>query len=135
MKIEYIDRSTYKLKHTDIFLKELKNKYNQCYIIPEGGTNDFAIKGCEEILSNSNIYNFICCPIGTGGTVSGIINATNETQNVLGFSAVKGVSTLKRDINRWTNKNNWDIISSYNFGGFAKFSDKLLHFVIDFYHK
>src|SRR5690606_39954245 len=60
-------------------------------IFPEGGTNDLAVKGCEEILTEQDdFFDYICCVVGTGGTISGIINSSKPHQKVLGFPALKG---------------------------------------------
>ena len=42
------------------------------YILPEGGTNALAIKGCQEILTDEDrAFDVICCAVGTGGTIAG----------------------------------------------------------------
>ena len=62
------------------FIKNLKDEFSDFYLLPEGGTNALAIKGCEEILTEEDrIYDVICTAVGTGGTISGIINSINGT--------------------------------------------------------
>ena len=81
MKFEFISRHDYQLKTEKT--TELTAKYGECYIIPEGGTNDLAIKGCEEIIQISDeIFDFICCSVGTGGTISGLINSSFSQQKI-----------------------------------------------------
>ena len=66
--------------------------------MPEGGTNELAVKGCEEILTEAdNYFDYVSCAMGTGGTISGIINSSKQGQQILGFPALKG-SFLKEDI-------------------------------------
>ncbi len=50
MVFEFVSREDYRLKESDDFIENLKNKFGDFYLIPEGGTNDLAVKGCEEIL-------------------------------------------------------------------------------------
>lgn len=134
MELHYISREEYRQKHTEFFLKTLQKKFGNFYLIPEGGTNKYAIKGTSEILSEKDTQDYICTPIGTGGTISGIINASSENQKVLGFPAIKGSEDLYKDIRSWSNKQNWQLITDYHFGGYAKISEELIQFITDFYH-
>lgn len=133
MKFVFVTRENYRLKESEDFITELKQKLGSFYLIPEGGTNEFAIKGCEEILSKDDaFYDFICCAIGTGGTISGLINNAKPHQKVLGFPSLKG-DFLKEDIRKFAKNNNWDLISKYHFGGYGKVSEELIEFINDFY--
>ena len=133
MKLVYISRSEYKLKESKKFIENIYGLYGDCYIIPEGGTNDLAIKGTGDIITDDDDYNYICCSVGTGGTIAGIINASNSNQRVLGFPAIKGFEKLNDNINLWTNKDNWTLIDKYSFGGYARFNNDLINFIKDFY--
>ncbi|GAA4043286.1 1-aminocyclopropane-1-carboxylate deaminase/D-cysteine desulfhydrase [Flavobacterium chungnamense] len=135
MEFVFVSREQYRLKSTEDFLCNLKNDFDDFYLVPEGGTNDFAVKGCEEILSNEDErFDYICCAIGTGGTISGIINSSTSRQKVLGFPSLKG-DFIKKDIRKFAKKENWDIISDYHFSGYGKVSDDLIEFINDFYKK
>ena len=97
MKIQYISREQYRKKNTVSFINELKSNYKSFYLIPEGGANSLAIKGAEEILDKEN-HDYICCPMGTGGTISGIINSSQGQMKILGFPAMKGNSDISLNI-------------------------------------
>ena len=133
MQIHYVSRSDYRLKNTKGFIRNLKEKFGNFYLVPEGGTNGLAIKGTEEILNLNDHQDFICCAIGTGGTIAGIINSSNRTQKIIGFPAVKGFDDLKEDIKNWTDKENWVLINDYVCGGYAKINRELLQFINKFY--
>ena len=135
MKFVFVSREQYKLKEDSEFLNQLHTNFGDFYVIPEGGTNDFAIKGCEEILTDDDEkYDFICCSIGTGGTISGLINKSLSQQNILGFPSLKG-DFLQKDICKFANKENWKLILEYHFGGYGKVSQELIAFINDFYKK
>ncbi len=135
MKFVFVTREDYRLKTSEKFISELKQNLGSFYLVPEGGTNEFAIKGCEEILSKEDsFYDFICCAIGTGGTISGLINSSKSHQKVLGFPSLKG-DFLKEDICKFAKNNNWNLISDYHFGGYGKVSEELIVFINDFYKK
>lgn len=132
MHFHFVSRESYRLKATNDFIESLKSKFGDFYLIPEGGTNTLAIKGCEEILTeNDKNFDFICCSVGTGGTISGIINSSGTSQNILGFPALKG-EFLKEEISKFANNPNWDLISDYHFGGYAKINTELISFINEF---
>lgn len=134
MKFHFVDRELYRNKEDESFLRDLKAKFGDFYLVPEGGTNELAIKGCEEILTNSdkNDFAYICCAVGTGGTISGIINSSEENQQIIGFPALKG-DFLSNDICKFVAKKNWKIFSDYHFGGYGKVKPELISFLNEFY--
>jgi 1-aminocyclopropane-1-carboxylate deaminase len=133
MELDFISREDYHFK-TD-HLDEITSKFGECYIIPEGGTNDLAVRGCEEILTESDVnYNYICCSVGTGGTISGISNSAYTSQKIIGFSALKG-DFLQKDIRKFAKGTNWELNCDYHFGGYAKVTDELVQFMNTFYNK
>ncbi|NLP58010.1 1-aminocyclopropane-1-carboxylate deaminase/D-cysteine desulfhydrase [Lutibacter sp. B1] len=133
MDFHFVTRSAYREKTTSKFIASLKEKFGDFYLVPEGGTNTFAIKGCEEILTeNDEKFDVICGAIGTGGTISGIINSIKKHQTVIGFPALKG-DFLQHEIKKYVLKNNnWSLNTNYHFGGYAKISEELITFINKF---
>lgn len=132
MTLEFVSREDYRKKGSEEFIKKLERKYGKFYLIPEGGTNDLAVKGCEEILTGQdNIFDYLCCAVGTGGTISGIINSSKSHQTVLGFPALKG-DFLEDQIRKFAKKDNWKLIKDYHFGGYAKINEELIAFINKF---
>ena len=135
MKFEFVSRDTYRLKDTANFIEKLREKHGSFYLVPEGGTNEFAVNGCEEILNKADEdYDFICCAVGTGGTISGLINGSFEGQKVLGFPALKG-DFLQKDIRNFAKNNNFSLLNEYHFGGYGKVTSELIEFINSFYKK
>ena len=133
MQLEFISREEYRCKDSKLFTDALQQRFGSFFLLPEGGTNDLAVKGCEEILTGyDSEYNFVCTAVGTGGTLSGIINSALPHQKVLGFPALKG-DFLQKDIRKFVKNNNWELINDYHFGGYGKVSAELIQFINDFY--
>lgn len=133
MQFKFVTREAYRNKTKTEFLNNLKTEFGDFFLIPEGGTNKFAVKGCEEILTKDDLqYDFVCCSVGTGGTISGIINSILPHQKVLGFPALKG-EFLKEEIRNFAQNDNWELISEYHFGGYAKVTPELIRFMNRFY--
>lgn len=133
MQLHFISRSDYRRKANADFIEQLQSKFGMFYLIPEGGTNSLAVLGCEEILTehDKQDFHFVCCAVGTGGTIAGIINSSSEKQKVLGFPALKG-DFLFEEIRQWTTRENWDLCLDYHFGGYAKTTPELLEFIQNF---
>ena len=132
MQLKFVSRDTYKTRGTQALVDTLQSEFGPFYLLPEGGTNSLAIQGCEEIISADDApYNVICTAVGTGGTLAGISNAAYAGQSILGFSALKG-DFLNEDIRSFTSRENWRLLTDYHFGGYAKVSADLIHFINDF---
>jgi 1-aminocyclopropane-1-carboxylate deaminase len=135
MQFEFVTREAYRLKIEPDFISKLKQKFGSFYLVPEGGTNEYAIKGCEEILSEEDSeFDYVCCAVGTGGTISGIINSALPHQKVLGFPALKG-DFLKDEIRKFATAKNWELINEYHFGGYGKVNEELIEFINQFYQQ
>lgn len=129
MEFEFVTREEYRHKNEDSFIEKLKDKFGNFYLVPEGGTNELAVKGCEEILTEEDAhFDFVCCAVGTGGTISGLINSALPHQKILGFPALKG-DFLTDEIRIFAKKDNWDLISDYHFGGYGKVNLELIEFI------
>jgi 1-aminocyclopropane-1-carboxylate deaminase len=132
MEFDFVSRENYRLKEERTFVEDLKQKFGDFYLIPEGGTNELAIKGCEEILTQDDeIFNYICCALGTGGTISGLINSLKPNQKVLGFPSLKG-DFLGDEIRKFVKNNRWELIQDYHFGGYGKVNGELIAFINSF---
>jgi len=132
MQLEFVSRTIYREKDSENYLQSLRVQYPNAYILPEGGTNTLAIQGCAEILNDQGYsFDYVCCPVGTGGTLSGIVESSRKEQTVLGFPALKG-DFLTAEIKKWTQRTNWKLISDYHFGGYAKIDKTLITFINEF---
>jgi 1-aminocyclopropane-1-carboxylate deaminase len=136
MKIFYLDRASYRKKNSPDIINKLQEKFDDFYLLPEGGTNEFAVRGCSEIIDKIKIdFDYVCCPCGTGGTLAGLISGLNGNNFALGFAVLKGASFLKEDVAgliHTPNGNvfkNWDIKLDYHFGGYARINSALMDFV------
>jgi 1-aminocyclopropane-1-carboxylate deaminase len=133
MHFEFVSREKYRDKETLLFINGLRESYGDFYLLPEGGTNRLAIKGCEEILTEKDSsFSHVCCAVGTGGTISGMINSALSSQKIIGFPALKGLF-LSDDIRNFVASENWELIHDYHFGGYGKINEELIRFMNWFY--
>lgn len=121
-------------KHTKLFLDQGVDFPKKYHFVPEGGTNELGIKGAEDILDNLQLnYDYIFCPVGTGGTLSGLINFLKGEKKLVGISSLKD-DYLIDQIREYTKDKyeNWQLNFHYHFGGYAKWNMDLIDFINQF---
>ncbi|RDY59267.1 1-aminocyclopropane-1-carboxylate deaminase/D-cysteine desulfhydrase [Flagellimonas nanhaiensis] len=132
MQFHFVSRSAYRDKATPSFHQQLQNTFGEFYLLPEGGTNSLAVKGCEEILTDEDAdFDLICSCVGTGGTLAGLINSAKSHQKVYGFPALKG-DFLHEDIRKFARNTRWELQLDYHFGGYGKVNQELVDFINTF---
>lgn len=142
MRLTYLDRETYRHKHEREVLDDLRDRFGDVYLLPEGGSNALAVRGCADLPAEIETgFDVICCPCGTGGTLAGIAGALQAQQRALGFSVLKGGQFLDDAVAALqqhafgTATDNWSVNHEFHFGGFAKRTRDLDQFIADFEHR
>ncbi|MFZ9956619.1 MAG: 1-aminocyclopropane-1-carboxylate deaminase/D-cysteine desulfhydrase [Flavobacteriales bacterium] len=138
MELRFVSRDHYRLKKSDRREVRPPTDESRIWLIPEGGANEFGVKGCAEILDERAAeFDYIIAPCGTANTLSGLIISSNENHKILGFPVLKGAEFLQQEVENnlqqfSSSKKNWQLIFDYHFGGYAKISDELIAFILDF---
>jgi 1-aminocyclopropane-1-carboxylate deaminase/D-cysteine desulfhydrase-like pyridoxal-dependent ACC family enzyme len=144
MELHYVDRATYRHKEDFAYQEGLRQKYGDFYLIPEGGSNALAVKGCAEIPEEIHEpYDYLCCPCGTGGTLAGLVAGAAGYGKIMGFAALKGGAFLAAEVQqllasytqlrgKTCDFHNYQIQTDYHFGGYAKVKPALLDFIRKF---
>ena len=132
MELSFVDRKSFKSFRKNPH--QLIQSYPESYFLPEGGTNTHAIEGCKEIVKEIEIdFDVIAAPIGTGGTLCGLVNGVKDHQSVLGISSLKGefikdeIEALKNEFR--ISKENYQVLTNYHFGGYGKTNQQLIDFI------
>lgn len=140
MKIHFLSRQEYRLRHEPEFLisleESLRSKYPEIfnhrsvYFLPEGGSNAMAIPGCEEIPKSISMpCDYIACACGTGATLAGISRGLKPNQRAVGIAVLKGENFLPEVVkNRGADPERFELIFDFVFGGYAKHNVELLDF-------
>ena len=132
MQLVFITREEYRKKADPRFIDAITEQFGPAYILPEGGTNELAVQGCREILGpGDRSYTHVCCAVGTGGTLAGLVQAAGSAQQVQGYPALKAPG-LERGLRRWIKGGHWSLIPSYDFGGYARMDESLVRFINSF---
>lgn len=145
MQLVYLNRESYRNKHSIELHGELKQAFGDLFIIPEGGSNLNGVRGCMEIVGYADAFDTICLACGTGTTLAGIVLSLNPEQRVIGFPVLKNAEFLAQEIHNQIQNYldsglpapsyspaGWELIYDYHFGGYAKVNDHLLMFTQQF---
>ena len=137
MDIYFVSREEYRKK---IIPTEVFNQYKQdeIYVINEGGYGEPGVQGAKQILQLIDYYSYthIMHSVGTGTTISGLIESSNSNQFVIGISSLKNNFYLQSAIEKFVseeNKNRLQLMHDYHFGGYAKYTKQLIDFMNEWY--
>jgi len=145
MRLIFIARSAYRRLSQDAAYWQAL--YPNAYILPEGGSNEAALRGCAELAQEIRDQlgawpEVIATACGTGGTLAGLIlGVEGEEKNqplphLLGVPVLKGgfmaaavEAFLQAGGRVPPARAGWDIADGFHHGGYAKKSADLMHFI------
>ncbi len=132
MAFRFVPRDEYRDK--DKLAVELRKEFPDALIIPEGGTNERAVRGIQFMLDErTKVFDYLCCPVGTGGTIAGLSKYAEAHQKVIGFAVVKDES-LRGRIHGFSGRENFELIDASD-GGYGKITDENIEFINGFHDR
>ncbi|WP_436790610.1 1-aminocyclopropane-1-carboxylate deaminase/D-cysteine desulfhydrase [Yinghuangia sp. YIM S10712] len=138
MRFVFVDRATYRRRAEAEFVDELRREHGRFFLIPEGGSNANAVRGCAELPAELDVpYDVVAVACGTGGTLAGIAAGLPEGRAALGFAVLKGdflgdeVARLQR-LAYGEVRGVWRVENAYHCGGYARVTAELREFTDDF---
>jgi 1-aminocyclopropane-1-carboxylate deaminase/D-cysteine desulfhydrase-like pyridoxal-dependent ACC family enzyme len=73
MRFDFVDRSTYRRKTDPEVLAGLLARHGRAYVLPEGGSNALAARGCADLGRELHgLADVVALACGTGGTLAGL---------------------------------------------------------------
>ena len=137
MKLYFISRSEYKNIETPTFLTQMRQKFGEHILIPEGGYSKKGAEGAALIYKycEGKKFTHVCVAVGTATTFAGIVKASEEDTKVIGISALKNMTDFEKRMKFLVGDipKNYSFINDYHFGGYAKKNDELISFINKFY--
>ncbi len=123
MQLHFVSRDEYRKKDSEEFINELKSKFGNFYLIPEGGNNELGEKGCEEIIKDDFDFDYLFCACGTNTMFNGLSRRDSfGTKKIKPHQKIMGIRVIK------SNLKEPGINNDYSFGGYAKHTQELLDF-------
>lgn len=134
MDLKFVTRTTYSDKST--LFDTYFGKDKQAFFINEGGHSAAGAQGCREIIEGlDNVYDHIFCACGTGTTLAGLYmekTARSLTTSLHGVPVLAGGEFLKNAVAElYPQADTTNIVwhTDYHFGGYAKATTELIHFI------
>lgn len=132
MQLHFISRQDYEQKKVPPSLLTPSD-----YLINEGGAGKPGVQGAATILDTieKKDITHILCAAGTGTTMAGLVNAAPFNCRVIGIPVLHDLRSIKQTLHQYSgdNKNQWQVVTGYEWGGYAKHTPALLHFMNTFY--
>ncbi|MEU8526989.1 MULTISPECIES: 1-aminocyclopropane-1-carboxylate deaminase/D-cysteine desulfhydrase [Streptomyces] len=139
MRLRFVDRATYRAKDDPAVLAEiLRDAPPDTYVVPEGGSNAAAVRGCVELgreLAGAAEVVAVAC--GTGGTLAGLAAGLGPGQRALGVPVLRGgflgdaVTALQQEA-FGGRAGDWSLDERFHHGGYARTTPALEAFAQDF---
>ncbi|MDX1812754.1 MAG: pyridoxal-phosphate dependent enzyme [Gammaproteobacteria bacterium] len=141
MALHFVDRETYRQKHSSEFQAALKKQFGEVYILPEGGSNQLALPGCAEIVDElvqqlpTQTFSIVTA-CGSGGTAAGLLSHPSVPE-VTGVAVLKGAGFLADEVQSLLKQQslNFNLVLDYHYGGYARYTPQLETFIADFKNK
>jgi 1-aminocyclopropane-1-carboxylate deaminase len=129
MKLCFVSRELYRKRNEPEFIDSILKTDGNEFIIPEGGSNNFGMIGCKEILEKKHDhFNVIAVAAGTGTTAAGLLQALEEDQILQVINVLRDQDSTLNFIKSLSPNEKWsklNVSNDYHFGGYAK-SDPIL---------
>ncbi|WP_433892376.1 1-aminocyclopropane-1-carboxylate deaminase/D-cysteine desulfhydrase [Streptomyces sp. CA-111067] len=138
MRLDFVDRATYRRKTDPAVLAALLARHGPAYVLPEGGSNALAARGCadlgRELRTSADV---VAVPCGTGGTLAGLAAGLAGGPEAIGFAVLRG-GFLPAEVLRLQEaafgglRGRWRVEDGFQHGGYARTSAELDAFAADF---
>ena len=137
MDLVFVTQEDYANRHQPEWAQKLVDNFDEIFMIPEGGANEWGRAGAgliNRFIGSS--YTHIAVSVGTGTTMIGLRNKLDNYQQILGFAPMKQgtyLNTYIKEHLKIDKDTNWQLFDEWHFGGFGKWNNELLQFMNDFY--
>ncbi|NBE56077.1 1-aminocyclopropane-1-carboxylate deaminase/D-cysteine desulfhydrase [Streptomyces boluensis] len=142
MRLHFIDRSTYRRKGEpevlDAVLAAAGVDPHTVHLVPEGGSNSLAVRGCTELGAElRGLADVVAVACGTGGTLAGLAAGLAPDQRAIGVPVLKGgfLDAETERLQRETfgaRTGDWHLEDRFHCGGYARTNPALDAFAEDF---
>jgi 1-aminocyclopropane-1-carboxylate deaminase len=140
MELVYLDRASYRCQASPAVIEPLRERFGRFYLLPEGGSNGLAARGCAELPAEiTTPFEVLCVPCGTGGTLAGVAAGLAAGQRAIGFSALRGGAGFLPGTVRALQdeafggpRGDWLVDDEFHCGGFARRTPDLDAFIAGF---
>ena len=134
MTLHFLSREGYRQRTSEELLDTLQKQYGDFFYVPEGGSNPLGVQGAAEwaaqLLAESE-FDYVCLPVGSGGTLAGISQQlVSSEKQAIGYAVLKNADFLYRDVAALgAAMDRIRINTDFHFGGYARANQDLFRFI------
>ena len=132
MELVFVSRERYRDRYEPGFAESVLGRASDWWLVPEGGSNEEGVRGCQEILdAYDDVFDWVAVCCGTGSTAHGLSKSLKPHQRLLGFCVLRHADEIKE---RFNGNEQVEINEDFHFGGYAKSTPRLEKYCEDFHH-
>jgi 1-aminocyclopropane-1-carboxylate deaminase len=138
MLLHFADRATYRRKAEPEVLAALLDRFGPAYVVPEGGSNAAAVRGCVDVGREiGDAADVVAVACGTGGTLAGLAAGLAPGAEAVGIAVLRG-GFLPGEVLRLQQeafggrRGRWRVADGFHHGGFARGTPELAAFAAEF---
>ncbi|WP_394777339.1 1-aminocyclopropane-1-carboxylate deaminase/D-cysteine desulfhydrase [Undibacterium sp.] len=143
MRIQFVPREEYRLLRDDAMcwraLVDTGDSGEDFVWLPEGGSTPQALHGVAELVGELPfVPDTMLVACGTGATLAGLLAGLKGQGRVLGIAVLKNADYLRAEIALLLQQagypayDNYELLTGYHHGGYAKTTPELLEFCASF---
>ncbi len=139
MTLRFLSRGEYRKRHAAGFEQGLMQDYPNGLFVPEGGTNAEGLSGvaqlAKDLAQHGPKFERLVLPVGTGGTMAGLLLARQQPCHVIGVSALKQIVAQQNLIEAATRGRlhpgvHFELLPETRFGGYSGCPDALVQRIV-----
>lgn len=141
MLLHFVTRSAYRRRADPAFTDELRERFGNVFVVPEGGSNAAAVCACaelgRELRRAAHPPDVAAVACGTGGTLAGLAAGLGPGRWALGVPVVAG-DFLAAEVRALQGhafggpRGDWRLDNRFHHGGYARVPAVLARFAEDF---
>jgi 1-aminocyclopropane-1-carboxylate deaminase len=99
MEVRFVGLSWFRDDQDPEVLRRISAAHPDALIIPEGAANQRGLRGAAEVVDEIDIhFTHLCCAVGTGGTLAGLVMGLGGRGSALGIAGWRGEQYLAKDV-------------------------------------
>ncbi|MEE9372844.1 MAG: pyridoxal-phosphate dependent enzyme [Saprospiraceae bacterium] len=130
MRLVPLSPNQYAGRYSDGFISD-KTHFANAFFIPEGGSNNYHYKGCEQLINELDfVPDYIVLPIGTGGTAAALANVESQIK-IIGISPFREGKVHIPYLNEIINPHK--VIYDFALNGYGRYHKRIVEYINDFW--
>ncbi|WP_341502851.1 pyridoxal-phosphate dependent enzyme [Gallaecimonas sp. GXIMD4217] len=121
MGLSFVGREQYRQRREPDWLAQWQARFPDHLLVPEGGSNALALRGVAELLDELPEWREIWLPVGSGGTLAGLVQGAGGHGRLLGVPVVRDDLQARVSALLELDPGNWSLLWGHEGPGYGRF--------------